>query len=45
MLKIIIELRDFDLDSDKIDNLRVIEQITNHASKYWNCDSVEVEEG
>ena len=44
MTKIIIELREFDLDKNKLDNSNAIEEITNHANKYWNCESVEIKD-
>ncbi len=44
MTKIIIELRDFDLDKNKVDNSEAIERITNCANKFWNCESVGIED-
>ncbi len=41
-MKIIIELRDFDLNNNKLDNKNAVEEITNHVNKYWDCESVEV---
>ncbi len=44
MVKIIIELRDFDSGGGKNNNTEAIERITNCANKFWNCESVEVKE-
>lgn len=40
--KMIIELRNFDSFGEKQDNSEAIEKITDVASKFWNCESVEV---
>lgn len=45
MVKVIIELRDKDIDGNILDNSKAIEEITNHANKYWDCKSVGVEKG
>lgn len=44
MTQIIIKLRDFDVDKNKIDNSATIEKITDYAKKYWNCEEIAVEE-
>ena len=44
MVKLIIEFRDFDIDNNKLDNSEAINEITNHAQKYWNCDNIEMEQ-
>ncbi len=44
MTKIIIELRNEDSEGEKQDNSEAIERITNCANKFWNCDSVEIED-
>lgn len=42
MVKIIINLRDEDIDGMKIDNSKTIKKITKYVGDYWNCDSMEV---
>jgi len=43
-MKIIIELRDKDIDNKKISNDFIVEKITNFSKKFWNCESIEVVE-
>ena len=44
MVKIIIELRDLDVDNNVLNNSNAINEISNHANKYWNCESIGIEE-
>jgi len=42
MVKIIITLRNEDMEGIKQHNERAVESITNHANKFFNCESTEV---
>lgn len=43
-MKLIITLRDYDIDNIKIDNKKVVKEIIKSTKRFWDCESIEVEE-
>lgn len=40
-MKIIITLRDKDVDGNRNDNSKTVKKIVDFAKKFWNCEEIE----